>query len=382
MATDVESKIVLNVEGKSNMSKLNKDMLNFSKQIQNMSKLMSKNMKDGFDKINKTMAQNNKISKEASKNTEKYRGTMMGLRRAMIAFFFVSRELGRLLSPAAQLVGIFDIFNTILTVTFLPIMLFILQYVMLPLMNFFLGLPEPIQFVIGALTVLATVLTTVGSILAIAGIASAAAFAPVALIIGSIILAAALIIHYWEPIKSFFSSLGGIITGIAITFGLIPAAVAAAVMLIITHINKIGDTIIAIKDGIISGFMMAFNGVKDSITSFINWFIDKANSAINVLNIAIRAYNSISMLKVPTVSNIPKLPTEAPGTPPYSGPSYVQLAQGNGQSQTTSSSSGQSPVVINQTNNYTVPDENKMVNLINSNNKNLVMDIKRMVATK
>lgn len=179
---------------------------------------------EGFEEMQKQMQQLQKNFNTALKNlntnmkantksTEIYREKVMGLKRNMIAFFFVAREMKGLLSPAAQLVGIFDVWNSMLQVLFLPIMLFLLQNVFIPLFEFFTGLSEPIQFIIGLFITLAAGLGMIATGLNMMGLASTAMFGPWGLAIAAIIGAVILIIKYWEPIKEFFSNLWESIKG-------------------------------------------------------------------------------------------------------------------------------------------------------------------------
>ena len=76
-----------------------------------------------------------------------------GFRMEMLSVMFFGMMMSNffkgLLQPAADSVGIFDLWSTILEVTFLPIMLELLPY-FLQFMEFMINLPEPVQKVIGA----------------------------------------------------------------------------------------------------------------------------------------------------------------------------------------------------------------------------------------
>lgn len=119
---------------------------------------LQKNFNLALNKMNNNMKVNNKLQRLNTQATEKYRNSIMSLKRGMIAFFFVTREMAGLLRPAAQIVGIFDLWNTILTVTFLPAALWFMENFMIPLTNLMLGLDPAIQLVIGGITALGVAL--------------------------------------------------------------------------------------------------------------------------------------------------------------------------------------------------------------------------------
>src|SRR3990167_8011763 len=85
-------------------------------------------------------------------------------------FAMISRGMNHLLQPAFDTVGIFDLFSTMLQITFLPIALFVLDNILLPLFNYFTNLSEPVQFVIGAIVALGAALATIAAPIAFLGL--------------------------------------------------------------------------------------------------------------------------------------------------------------------------------------------------------------------
>jgi len=97
---------------------------------------------------------------------------MRGFRMEMLGVMFFGMNMQKffsgLLKPALDMVGAFNIWNTTLAVLFLPTALTLLEKVFIPLMDFFINLPEPMQKAIGGFALLGlgigAVLQTIGSL--------------------------------------------------------------------------------------------------------------------------------------------------------------------------------------------------------------------------
>jgi len=89
---------------------------------------------------------------------------MTRFRMELLSVMFFGQALQRtfmgLIQPALDVVGIFDLLTATLQVVFLPIALAILD-VLLPILDWFMNLPEPIQMAIGVFTLLGVALGTI-----------------------------------------------------------------------------------------------------------------------------------------------------------------------------------------------------------------------------
>ena len=179
MALDDTTRMIFEAQFKSNgAEQMGKGFDILAKRISTLSRNLTKNMKKGFEDIVKIQKVNNKISEQASKNTDKYRHAMMGLRRSMIAFFFITRELGGMMAPAAQLVGIFDVWNTILTITFLPAMIWLQEKVFVPMLKTVGDLNPIVKDFIGALGLIGLTLGTLNMLSVLSGFGTLADLLP------------------------------------------------------------------------------------------------------------------------------------------------------------------------------------------------------------
>ena len=115
-----------------------------------MQKLSAAELDKGAGKILKSATANKKLKTSY--------GQLIG---PMLSTMFFGMALQRvmqgLLQPAAQAAGIFDIWGTVLLVTFLPVMLAILPY-LLQFMDFMLSLDPSIQKAIGVIVIIAAAL--------------------------------------------------------------------------------------------------------------------------------------------------------------------------------------------------------------------------------
>ncbi len=85
---------------------------------------------------------------------------LRGFRMEMLGVMFFGMGLAMfftgLLKPALQLVGIFELWSQTLAILFLPIALILLE-LFLPIMEFFISLPAPMQIAIGLFVILAAI---------------------------------------------------------------------------------------------------------------------------------------------------------------------------------------------------------------------------------
>lgn len=206
MVVDIESQIRLYLKGTSDVgniitgfervnSSINQNLSIWNKMKSTYADL-SKKMKRGFkeisagylemDEFQEILKKNVKQIKLASNSVE-LMGKNLGVSAKKVRWFKMewlgimffaqnaSKYLFNLLRPAAELVGIFDIFNVVLQVLFLDTMLWALENVLLPFMDFIMNLSPELKNGIGSiilasaaflgfLGVLASIILVVGSL--------------------------------------------------------------------------------------------------------------------------------------------------------------------------------------------------------------------------
>jgi len=98
---------------------------------------------------------------------------MQRFRMELLSVMFFGMNLSRMfrswLEPAAEAMGLFDIWTATLQVVFLPIMEAIFPY-LLQFMEWFMNLPEPVKMAIGAIVLVGFVLTKLLSSFAMVGL--------------------------------------------------------------------------------------------------------------------------------------------------------------------------------------------------------------------
>lgn len=147
-----------------------------------------------------------RLGAQARVMTTGFRGFRMEMLSVMFGGQMLQRSMFSLLQPALQVSGAFEIWGAMLQTLFLPIALFLLENVFLPLFDLFSGLSDPIKMVIGILVLMVGVF---GAIIAVVG--------AVVLFIGGLILAfgaAAVII--WGVIIVAIAAIIAIIVGLVI----------------------------------------------------------------------------------------------------------------------------------------------------------------------
>lgn len=174
---------------------------------------------------------------------------MRGFRMEMLGIMFFGMSITRLfqglLKPSMDLVGVFDIWNTTLGVLFLPTALMLLDKVFLPMMDFFLNLPEPMQQVIGVFALfglgMGKLLETVGMlalgvgslIQAFGGSAVVGAIGSLGAVFAYVAAAIAVFLALW------YSDIGGFRSFIVNSFKIIKEGV-------IEHIELLKDIAVAV----------------------------------------------------------------------------------------------------------------------------------------
>lgn len=209
-----------------------------------------------------------KLNKDLIKNASagqklglKFRSLMVGARgfrmELLGVMFFgmgVAKMFMGLLQPAMQAFGIFELWGTMLTLVFLPIISQLFPY-FLKLIEFFMNLPPSVQLAIGVFVIIAAVL---GQVLFFAGM--------LGLGIGSLI-------QFWgllAPVVTFISGL--------FSAGLIPIlAVVAAVVIGLwlawkENFGKIREWAQVMWDGLKSIFNGIWNLIKGLVTIIVGLF--------------------------------------------------------------------------------------------------------------
>lgn len=190
--------------------------------------------------------------------TKKLKASFLQLRRAMISLMLAGYGLQKamfgLLRNSFQMVGIFDMLNVTLGVVFLPIALALLD-VLIPILSWFMNLPEPVQMAIGVFTLLAGV---IGVLLGFFGAIGAAltGLTPILAILGTSI----------EGILVFFSGLLSL--PVLAFFGALLIAVIGFVSAWQDNFGKIRDWVAVF----IAGVSEAFNGLKMILKAIIDFW--------------------------------------------------------------------------------------------------------------
>lgn len=120
-------------------------------------KRKTEDLKGGFQRITEVSSKYNKkldrimqTTKTSIKKNREFRMELLGI---MFGAKMVANAMGNLLQPALSITGIFDLLNTVLTVMFLPTALDLLDF-FIYFAEFFIGLPEPVQKLLGEFAML------------------------------------------------------------------------------------------------------------------------------------------------------------------------------------------------------------------------------------
>jgi phage-related protein len=303
-------------------------------------------------KVENKLKKQNEKNKQAANSSRKLTSAMLGL---MFTSMALNRVFMSLITPVLEVMGVFDMWNAMVISVMLPVMGPLVD-ILYGLMDFFMNLPEGMQFAIGLFVVLGAIITGLVVIVAMAiiGIGAIAGalgigFAAAAALIGWIIAAVAVIVVglgaiIWgimDLISGKFEGIGKIIMGIGLLLflfmgGWIPAlvvAIGAAVWAIIKYWDEIwaflkgigiwiGDTFTKVWAKVGEAFTKIWDGVKETFKGVINFFIQGINAVIGALNgVKFTVPNWIPGVGGKSFGvNIAKIPTFATGgVMPYTG---------------------------------------------------------------
>lgn len=192
------------------------------------------------------------LYKENKRASERFKMELLSLG---FGFQMINQAMMGLLSPAFETVGVFEVLATMLQITFLPIAMFLLEFILLPMLELFSIIPEPIQFMIGAI---------VGLVAAIASLGSVASF--MGLFIDKFVAGITLIKQIFAPFISFLTP----------AFMAIVAVLAIVVIAIVGFFRAWKENFGRIRDWvqvIVGGITQAIGGIKKVISGIIDFFV-------------------------------------------------------------------------------------------------------------
>ncbi len=141
---------------RTNLASFNKELLRTPKQFKNL-ETKTGQLSQRFDRLGRI---GQKLGRNFRFITNGFKGFRMELLSVMFGAQMVAGAMWGLLKPAMQAVGIFDIWGAILTIVFLPVAMFLLKNVFIPMLNFFQEHPTLSKF-IGFFVLFAAILFTV-----------------------------------------------------------------------------------------------------------------------------------------------------------------------------------------------------------------------------
>lgn len=158
-------------------------------------------------KMNLALTRLNRSQDKVIRSNKKLDKTNKDIKRSTLGGMFAAYRLKgaiqSLLQPVMEAFGVFDLWNSMLTVLFLPVMEALFPLFM-GVVEFFMNLPEPVQKLIGALTIFLGVMallliayTTYNTLLAMTAGLQMAVLWPIMLIIAAL----ALLIMFWPQIS-------------------------------------------------------------------------------------------------------------------------------------------------------------------------------------
>jgi hypothetical protein len=109
------------------------------------------------------------LSRSVNQTTQVFRKFSMELLGVLFFGMAVAQVFQAMLTPALQAVGLFDLFGQTLQILFLPIALVLLD-AFLPIMQFFMDLPEPLQMVIGGFAIFGLILGKLAFLVGVFGL--------------------------------------------------------------------------------------------------------------------------------------------------------------------------------------------------------------------
>jgi hypothetical protein len=229
-----------------------------------------------------------RIAMAIRKGTHGMKGFRMELLGVMFFGMMVANFFKALIRPAMDAFGVMDLWQTMLTVLFLPIMEALFP-LFIKFIDFFMGLPEPVKLVIGVFSVLAIVLSTLvgmfgsialglGSLILVFGV-TIGTIATFAAAFSAVFMGATLIISGFVMIfQRKMEGVGLIIMGVgAILFlfigwwALIPVAVGAAVLAITKNWDVLKVYFFNFWNWMVGIFAAGWNKIKGLFSAFWNW---------------------------------------------------------------------------------------------------------------
>jgi hypothetical protein len=229
------------------------------KLIDNFSKAQNKvtNSLDNFiNTANTAVAPTKRTEKAMSRittNNKKVKQSQMGVTMSLLGTMFAGMALQRamngLLKTTIEWLGISELWNTTMGVLFLPIMTQLLD-ALIPLMEWFMDLPEGVQMAIGGIVLF---LYAAGGLLAL--------FGQIGLGLQGITMLFPRLATAITGAGGLFQWLGGLITGISATFLIVAAIIIAVVvgMYLAWKENFLGMK--SFVDNFLGGIKQAFGGI-------------------------------------------------------------------------------------------------------------------------
>lgn len=219
------------------------------RKVANSVNRMNRNLENQQLRLNRRFAQ-------GTANSWKLTAGFLGV---MFAGMALNNALRGLLGPALEAVGVFEVWNDLLTIFFLPAALLLLDTV-LGLMDVFLGLPEPVQTMIGIFLLLGIAISGLTMFLGQLGLA----------LIGLSMLA--------PVIGGVVSAVSGVASGVLAAIAGLPVGVAliiaAALLALIVNWEATWKAISTFFVDTWNSFQKVIDGVIDIITGIIKLFFD------------------------------------------------------------------------------------------------------------
>lgn len=406
---------------------INKNVSTVATKLQTDFKKVTKQMKD-FQKVMvlpvKQFAQLNndgrKFSTVGGQMANKFRmltGGLKGFRMEMLGVLFFGQALKQffqgMIQPALDLFGVFDLIQITLGVFFLPIVEMLMP-LLLQMMEFFLNVPEPIQKVVGAFTLLGV---GIGALLA--------TFGALNLGLGSLGLTFPKLIGF---IFGFLSSIGGLFVVLAIGVIAIIVGISSAWKDNFLNMRQIVATMIGglkqmfrglfifisgIFDVIIGLFTgnadKVFNGLKKLVMGFIGAIVGSAkflgslfnavtvaslNLVKNIISAILGLFGVIFSKVVTLISKIGSFITKGfkgstpkkvndfvmrPGQAPIEINPNDTLVGFKGNAPNLGGGQG---ITVNTTNNVQVLDKRELERMFDTRDKRLVDELRRLVGSR
>ena len=259
---------------------------------ENINKL-NKIYEKGQRKSNQMIA---KANKEFNKLVAVQKKIKAGFLSTLFAGNAIKNFFSSLTRPALEVVGVFDLWSTMLQITFLPIALSVLEDIMLPLFEVMTNLPEGIQTAIGAFALMGTAF---GDILLFA--------ATFKYVFGTDLLATiATFVGKLGGIKSILSTLGIVL----VTFTLAKDAYDAikkdrpldVLVDIMTAASIYTFGLMSVPGGVALALWLTWKFVipEEAKTAFQNWLLDIGEYWDKFIQVVIKGLNLLgARIEVP-----------------------------------------------------------------------------------